>query len=101
MRLLCMDCEGPITLNDNAFEICAHFLPRGEQFFSLVSRYDDYCADVLRRRGYRPGTTLAFIVPFLKAHNLRFHFWKRQSMLILIIMATLSSLPINCSTVYT
>lgn len=70
MRLLCMDCEGPITLNDNAFEICAHFLPRGEQFFSLVSRYDDYCADVLRRKDYRPGTTLAFIVPFLKAHNL-------------------------------
>ena len=70
MRILCMDCEGPITLNDNAFELCAHFLPQGEAFFSLVSMYDDYCTDAYVENGYRPGTTLAFIVPFLKAHGL-------------------------------
>ncbi|MCD6318797.1 hypothetical protein J7M02_06990, partial [Candidatus Aerophobetes bacterium] len=60
MRILCIDCEGPITKNDNALEICQHFLPDGGKFFSLVSRYDDYLADVVKRKGYRAGTTLKF-----------------------------------------
>ncbi len=69
MRILCIDCEGPITKNDNALEICQHFLPRGGEFFSRVSSYDDYLADVIQREGYRAGTTLKFIVPFLKAYG--------------------------------
>ena len=69
MRILCIDCEGPITKNDNALELCQHFLPDGGKFFSLVSRYDDYLADVVKRKGYRAGTTLKFVVPFLKAYG--------------------------------
>lgn len=70
MRLVCIDCEGPITVNDNAFEICQHFLPRGKKFFTLVSRYDDYLADIINREGYTAGNTLKFIVPFFKAYGL-------------------------------
>ncbi len=64
-----LDCEGPLTLNDNAFELCAAFIPRGEHFFALVSRYDDYLADVERRPGYKAGDTLRLVLPFLVAHG--------------------------------
>lgn len=61
------DLEGPLTLNDNAFEIAAHFLPNGARFFALISKYDDILADIVKRPGYRAGDTLKLIVPFLKA----------------------------------
>ena len=61
------DLEGPLTLNDNAFEIAAHFLPHGAHFFALISKYDDILADIVKRPGYRAGDTLKLIVPFLKA----------------------------------
>ncbi len=70
MKLLCLDCEGPITLNDNAFEICQSFLPRGENFFTLISRYDDYLAYLIKRKNYTPGNTLKLITPFFKAYRL-------------------------------
>lgn len=59
------DCEGPISLNDNAFELCAAFLPQGDRFFTQVSRYDDCLADIEKRPGYKGGDTLKLIVPFL------------------------------------
>jgi len=61
------DCEGPIVLNDNALELAAHFIPRGEDFFSRLSKYDDYLVDVLKKPGYRAGSTLKMILPFLMA----------------------------------
>lgn len=65
------DCEGPLVLNDNAFELCRDFiLPDGARFFQQVSRYDDCLADVLQRPGYQAGDTLKLILPFLKAHGL-------------------------------
>ncbi|MBC7106209.1 MAG: hypothetical protein H5T97_09735, partial [Firmicutes bacterium] len=64
------DCEGPVSKNDNAFELCGRFIPEGEEFFARVSRYDDFLADVVRRPGYKAGDTLKLILPFLKAHGL-------------------------------
>ncbi|MGB4612149.1 MAG: energy-converting hydrogenase A, subunit R, partial [Methanothermobacter thermautotrophicus] len=29
-RVFVTDCEGPISLNDNAFEAAAHFIPDGD-----------------------------------------------------------------------
>ena len=52
------DCEGPISVNDNAFELSGHFIEDGEKFFEIVSRYDDVLADVLKRTGYNAGSTL-------------------------------------------
>ena len=63
------DCEGPISINDNAFELSGHFIEDGEKFFEIVSRYDDVLADVLKRTGYNAGSTLKLIVPFLKAYG--------------------------------
>jgi energy-converting hydrogenase A subunit R len=63
------DCEGPISVNDNAFELSGHFIDDGETFFKIVSKYDDILADVLKRPGYNAGGTLKLILPFLKAYG--------------------------------
>ncbi len=64
------DCEGPISKNDNAYELAANFIPNGDTFFCNVSRYDDVLADVLKKKGYCAGGTLRLILPFLKAYGL-------------------------------
>jgi len=69
MSLYATDCEGPVSKNDNAYELCERFLPDGAAFFERVSRYDDYLADVVHKPGYRPGDTLRLILPFLRAYG--------------------------------
>jgi len=61
------DCEGPISKNDNAMELSEFYIPGGRQFFAIVSKYDDYLADIEKRQGYKAGDTLKLILPFLKA----------------------------------
>ena len=68
-RVFVSDCEGPISKNDNAFELTAHFVPDGDKLFSLVSKYDDVLADVVKRHGYSAGSTLKLVLPFLKAYD--------------------------------
>ena len=63
------DCEGPISKNDNAFELAQHLMPDGGKFFAKVSRYDDFVADIEKKPGYKAGNTLQLIVPFLKAYG--------------------------------
>lgn len=63
------DCEGPISKNDNAFELASHFIPDGARFFTLISKYDDIQADIIKRPNYKPGDTLKLILPFLKAYG--------------------------------
>jgi energy-converting hydrogenase A subunit R len=63
------DCEGPISVNDNAFELAGHFIEDGEKFFQIVSRYDDILVDEVKRPGYNAGDTLKLILPFLKAYG--------------------------------
>ncbi len=68
LRVFVTDCEGPISKNDNAFEYTKHIIPSGDRFFSLISRYDDFLA-VVNKSGYKPGETLKYIIPFLKAYG--------------------------------
>lgn len=63
------DCEGPISKNDNAYEITSQFVPEGSRLYAVISRYDDVLADVLKRPGYKAGCTLKLILPFLKAYG--------------------------------
>jgi energy-converting hydrogenase A subunit R len=67
--LFISDCEGPISKNDNAFELASNFLPDGDKLFANVSKYDDVLADVLRKPGYSSGSTLKLILPFFKAYD--------------------------------
>jgi energy-converting hydrogenase A subunit R len=68
-RVFVSDCEGPISKNDNAYELTAHFVPDGNKLFSIISRYDDVLADVTRKPCHNAGDTLKLILPFLKAYN--------------------------------
>lgn len=44
-------------------------MPNGAHIFTVISRYDDVLADVLKRPGYEAGDTLKLILPFLKAYG--------------------------------
>ncbi|HEX77944.1 MAG TPA: hypothetical protein G4O03_05970 [Dehalococcoidia bacterium] len=67
-RFICFDLEGPLSPQDNAYELMKLF-PRGDAIFEALSRYDDLLA-LEGRPGYEPGDTLALIVPFLVYHGL-------------------------------
>jgi len=68
-RIFITDCEGPISKNDNAFELTANFIPNGEKLFTNLSKYDDVLADTLKKPGYSAGSTLKLILPFFKAYG--------------------------------
>ncbi|MDI6842434.1 MAG: energy-converting hydrogenase A, subunit R [Methanothermobacter wolfeii] len=68
-RVFVTDCEGPVSLNDNAYEAAATFIPDGDRFFRKVSEFDDILADEIKRPGYNAGDTLKLIVPFLVAYG--------------------------------
>lgn len=65
------DCEGPLTLNDNAFELSDYFIENGDKLFKILSLYDDYLADVVKKPNYKSGNTLKLILPFFMAENLK------------------------------
>ena len=65
------DCEGPLTLNDNAFELAANFIENGGELFKILSLYDDYLVDVVKKEGYKAGNTLKLILPFFVVENLK------------------------------
>ena len=60
--------EGPLTPQDNAYELMKLF-PNGDKVFEVTSRYDDLLT-MEGRPGYEPGDTLALIVPFLVLHDI-------------------------------
>lgn len=68
-RFFVSDCEGPLSVNDNAFELSGKYIEDGEKFFQIISKYDDILADEIKRPGYNAGGTLKLILPFLKAYG--------------------------------
>ncbi len=70
MKYFFTDCEGPLTKNDNAYEITARYLPEGSKFYHQLTTYDDILAYLLKRPGYNAGGTLKLILPFFKAFGL-------------------------------
>ncbi len=65
---ICFDLEGPLSPQDNAYDLMKLF-PDGDRVFEVISRYDDLLA-LEGREGYEPGDTLALIVPFLVLHGI-------------------------------
>ncbi len=68
MNFAAFDLEGPLSPQDNAYELMGLF-PDGGQVFEVISRYDDLLT-LEDREGYEPGDTLALIVPFLVCHRI-------------------------------
>ena len=68
MNLIFFDLEGPLSPQDNAYELMKLF-PQGGSIFEVISRYDDLLA-LENREDYEPGDTLALIVPFLICHHI-------------------------------
>ena len=67
MNCICFDLEGPLSPQDNAYELMKLF-PDGDNLFEVISRYDDLLA-LEGKEGYEPGDTLALIAPFLIYHS--------------------------------
>lgn len=68
-RLFVTDCEGPLSLNDNAYELAKEFIPEGDELFRIISLFDDYLVDIIKKENYNSGSTLKLIVPFFKVFN--------------------------------
>ena len=67
-NLIAFDLEGPLSPQDNAYDLMKLF-PNGDKLFEVISRYDDLLT-LEEREDYEPGDTLALIVPFLILHNI-------------------------------
>ena len=65
------DCEGPLTLNDNAFELAVHFIEDGGELFKILSLYDDYLVDIVKKDNYKAGNTLKLVLPFFVCENIK------------------------------
>ncbi len=68
MNFICFDLEGPLSPQDNAYELMK-LIPHGDRIFEVISRYDDLLA-LKGKKGYEPGDTLALIAPFLIYHDI-------------------------------
>lgn len=67
-KVICFDLEGPLSPQDNAYEVMGLF-DNGLRIFETISKYDDLLA-LEGREGYEAGDTLALIAPFLVHHGI-------------------------------
>ncbi len=67
-NVICFDLEGPLSPQDNAYELMGLF-ENGLRIFETISKYDDLLA-LEGREGYEAGDTLALIAPFLVYHKI-------------------------------
>jgi energy-converting hydrogenase A subunit R len=68
-KTICFDLEGPLSPQDNAYEVMKLMGNDGAFIFEVISRYDDVIS-LEGREGYEPGDTLALIVPFFLVHGI-------------------------------
>jgi energy-converting hydrogenase A subunit R len=68
MKYICFDLEGPLSPQDNAYDLMKLF-PGGDKVFETISRYDDILT-IEKKENYEPGDTLALIIPFLAYHDI-------------------------------
>jgi energy-converting hydrogenase A subunit R len=68
MKYICFDLEGPLSPQDNAYDLMKLF-PGGDKIFETISRYDDILT-IEKKENYEPGDTLALIIPFLAYHDI-------------------------------
>lgn len=67
-KVICFDLEGPLSPQDNAYEVMG-LIENGLRVFETISKYDDLLA-LEGKEGYEAGDTLALIAPFLVYHRI-------------------------------
>ncbi len=77
MTIVCFDLEGPLSPQDNAYEVM-ELVKDGFKVFEVISRYDDILAWE-GREGYEAGDTLALILPFLARAGIKLDDIERMS----------------------
>lgn len=61
------NCEGPVSTDDSMREIAEAFLPEGGKLFTLLKQFDSYLGDIEKIKNHVYGSSLKYILPFLKA----------------------------------
>ena len=64
-KVFITDCEGPLTLNDNAYELADEFIEDGGKLFKIISRFDDYLVEDVKLENYHAGDTLKDLMTLL------------------------------------
>ncbi len=68
-KTIFFDLEGPLSPQDNAYEVMKLTGEEGAVIFEVISKYDDIIS-LEGREDYEPGDTLALIVPFFLLHGI-------------------------------
>ena len=73
-KQLVMSCDGILSGNDYARDLCARTIRDGAHFFDVVSRYEDLSTYALENDENRIRQTMKIIIPFLKAFGMTDHY---------------------------
>lgn len=68
-RIFVSNLSGFVLKNRPLRDVCARFIRNGAHFYDVVERYDALTAYVLGREEASAGSTVKWVVPFLKANG--------------------------------
>ncbi len=68
-KQLIINMDGPITTNDNAFDLCEHFIHDGARLYAMLSCYDRLVSKGRRNNRSRVGGKMQLALPFLRAYG--------------------------------
>lgn len=72
-RILVSNLSGFILKNHPLRDVCARFIRNGAHMYDVIERYDALTAYVLGREDASAGSTMKWVVPFLKANGATDH----------------------------
>ena len=73
-KQLVMSCDGILSGNDYARDLCAKTIRDGARFFDVISRYEYLTTYALAYNEDKLRQTMKIIIPFLKAYGMTDHF---------------------------
>ena len=69
-KMFVTNCEGPISKNNNAKDLLAHFVPEGKRIYDIVSSYSYITAYLTRKnKNFKFADTPKLFLPFLLAFD--------------------------------
>jgi len=69
-KMFVTNCEGPISKNNNAKDLLAHFVPEGKRIYDILVSYSYITAYITRKnKNYKFADTSKLFLPFLLAFD--------------------------------